>query len=282
MQYNKNVSRFKEQNRNLIVMPRIGRLKSGTGIYHVMLRGINRQDIFEEPEDYWAFIKILAAVQERLEDDLVTRSTTCHIYAYCLMPNHVHLLLCEKNWTLGKVVKSLAASYAFFFNKKYGRLGHLFQDRFKSEPCNDSSYFMTLFRYIHQNPVKAGLVSRAEEYEYSSWGNDYLGKSTLVVCNTQSAINRYGIEELTEWGSMPLVDNTICIDISERQIIADETVRQMILMKCGAKSIADFQQYSKERQKDIVRDVMIELGAGPRQMSRVTGLSYTLIYKTYK
>ena len=141
---------------------------------------------------------------------------------------------------------------------------------------------MTLFRYIHQNPVKAGLVSRADEYEYSSWGNDYLGKSTLVVCNTQSAINRYGIEELTEWVSMPLVDNTICIDISERQIIADETVRQMILMKCGAKSIADFQQYSKERQKDIVRDVMIELGAGPRQMSRVTGLSYTLIYKTYK
>lgn len=140
------MSRFKEQNRNLIVMPRIGRLKSGTGIYHVMLRGINRQDIFEEPEDYWAFIKILAAVQERLEDDLVTRSTTCHIYAYCLMPNHVHLLRCEKNWTLGKVVKSLAASYAFFFNKKYGRLGHLFQDRFKSEPCNDSSYFMTLTR----------------------------------------------------------------------------------------------------------------------------------------
>ena len=65
-------------------------------------------------------------------------------------------------------------------------------------------------------------------------------------------------------------------------IVADETVRQLILKKCGAKSIADFQLYSKERQKDIVRDVMTELGAGPRQMSRVTGLSYTLIYKTCK
>ena len=263
-------------------MPRIGREQSGTGIYHVMLRGINRQDIFEEPEDYWSFIKILFAVQERLEDDLVTRTTTCHIYAYCLMPNHVHLLLCEKNWTLGEVVKSIAASYAFFYNKKYGRIGHLFQDRFKSEPCNDSNYFMTLFRYIHQNPVKAGLVSMAGDYNYSSWGNDYLGKATLLVCHTQSAINRYGIEELTEWVNMPLADNTICLDINERRIIADETVRKLILKICGANSIADFQLYSKDRQKEIVRDVMIALGAGPRQMARVTGLSYTLIYKIRK
>jgi hypothetical protein len=113
-------------------MPRIGREQSVTGIYHVMLRGINRQDIFEEAEDY-------------------------------------------------------------------GRIGHLFQDRFKSEPCNDSQYFMTLFRYIHQNPVKAALVSQAEDYEYSSWGNDYLGKASQLVCQTQPALKRYGIAELAEW-----------------------------------------------------------------------------------
>jgi hypothetical protein len=59
-------------------MPRVGRVQSGIGIYHVMLRGINRQDIFEEAEDYWTFIKILSTVQERLEDDLVTRTTICH------------------------------------------------------------------------------------------------------------------------------------------------------------------------------------------------------------
>jgi REP element-mobilizing transposase RayT len=263
-------------------MPRTGREQSGTGIYHVMLRGINRQDIFEEPDDYWAFIKILSAVQVRLADDLLTRMCTCHIYAYCLMPNHVHLLLCEKDWKLGEVVKSIAASYAFFYNKKYGRIGHLFQDRFKSEPCNDPEYFMTLFRYIHQNPVKAGLVSKAEEYEYSSWGNDYHGKATHSVCHTQAAINRFGYDELSAWVDMPLPENIGCIDLNERKIVADETVRQLIVKKCGARSISDFQLYSKERQKDIVHDVMIELGAGPRQLSRVTGLSYTLIYKLGK
>ena len=119
-------------------MPRIAREASGTGIYHVMLRGINRQDIFEDAEDYWTFIRILAAVQDRLDDDLVHRTNTCHIYAYCLMTNHVHLLLYEKQWRVGEVVKSIAASYVFHYNKKYGRVGHLFQDRFRSEPCNDS------------------------------------------------------------------------------------------------------------------------------------------------
>lgn len=106
-------------------MPRVGREQSGTGIYHVMFRGINRQDIFEEPEDYWTFIKILSTVQERLEDDLVTRTTICHLYAYCLMPNHVHLLLGEKRWKVGDVMKSIASSYVFYYNKKYGRVGHL-------------------------------------------------------------------------------------------------------------------------------------------------------------
>ena len=124
------------------------RAQSQTGIYHVMLRGINRQDIFDEPEDYSAFIRALSSIQYRLEDGLVTKVCTCHIYAYCLMPNHVHLLLCEKNWKVGEVIKSIAASYVLYYNKKYGRTGHLFQDRFKSEPCNDASYFITLFRYI--------------------------------------------------------------------------------------------------------------------------------------
>ena len=218
-------------------MPRIGRIHSGTGIYHVMLRGINRQDVFEDAEDYWTFIRILSAVQSRLSDDLSTRVCTCHIYAYCLMPNHIHLLLCEKEWKLGEVMKSVAASYVLYYNKKYGRIGHLFQDRYKSEPCNDSGYFITLFRYIHQNPVKAGLVRMARDYEYSSWPNDYLGLAAQQVCYTQAALNRYGIDELTARVDTPLADDVGCLDMDRKVIVADETVRQMLLAKSGARSI---------------------------------------------
>ena len=114
------------------IMPRKPRESSGTGIYHVMLRGINRQDIFDDTEDYWTFIRMMSAVP-------------CYIYAYCLMPNHVHLLIAEKSLKVGEVVKSIASCYVPYYNKKYGRIGHLLQDRFKSEPCNDSGYFLTLF-----------------------------------------------------------------------------------------------------------------------------------------
>ena len=79
-------------------MPRKPRESSGTGIYHVMLRGINRQDIFEDAEDYWTFIRMMSAVP-------------CYIYAYCLMPNHVHLLIAEKSLKVGEVVKSIASCY---------------------------------------------------------------------------------------------------------------------------------------------------------------------------
>ena len=81
---------------------------------------------------------------------------------------------------------------------------------------------------------------------------------------------------------MPLLDIIVCMELDGRKIIADETVRQIILQKYGIRSMAVFQLFPKERQKDVAREVMSELGAGPRQMSRVTGLSYTFIYRLAK
>ena len=276
-------------------MPRKPRESSGTGIYHVMLRGINRQDIFEDAEDYYTFIRMMAMVAnqgnqgDRSRDSFgmsdhgsVPLIPVCHIYAYCLMPNHVHLLIAEKDWKVGEVVKSIASCYVLYYNKKYGRIGHLLQDRFKSEPCNDSGYFITLFRYIHQNPVKAGLVKAAKDYEFSSWGNDYLGLASQRVCHTEAAIKRYGMEELAAWVDMPLPEMVGCIDMDDKAIIADEAVRELLLKKCGARTIPEFQLHTKQRKKDIVRDVMRELGVGPRQMVRVSGMTYTVIYKLWK
>ena len=258
-------------------MPRKGREASSTGIYHVMLRGINRQDIFEDAEDYWMFVRILASVQERLEDDLVTPVSACHIYAYCLMPNHVHLLVCEKQWSVGQAVKSIAASYVFYYNRKYGRVGHLFQDRFKSEPCNDSGYFLTLFRYIHQNPVKAGLVERAEDYEYSSWPNDYLRQAAHQVCHTQAAVKRFGMEELTAWVHEPLPGDVGCVEMSERRVLADEEVRELLLQQSGTGSIVEFWQLGKERKTEAIREVMLTYDIGPAQMTRVSGLLFNVV-----
>ena len=97
-------------------------------IYHVMIRGINRQDIFETPEDYRTFIETLASLREVVSEDMRTKICTCHIYAYCIMPNHVHILIHEKDWTISQCVKYIADKYVRYYNKKYGRIGHLLQD----------------------------------------------------------------------------------------------------------------------------------------------------------
>ena len=115
------------------------RVTSGTDIYHVMLRGINRQDIFEDQEDY---VRFLTCMQQMLEpyDDLGNRlPPLCTFYAYCLMSNHVHLLIKTHHEDIGATIKHLAVVYAMYFNHKYSRAGHLFQDRFKSEPVRSSS-----------------------------------------------------------------------------------------------------------------------------------------------
>lgn len=165
----------------------------------------------------------------------------------------------------------------FYYNKKYGRIGHLFQDRFRSEPCNTPEYFFTLFRYIHQNPVKAGLVKLAQDYPYSSWPNDYLSLGQERVCFTRAAVKRFGLDELAAWVDEPLPENVGCLDMDERKVVADELVRDLLLQKSGTRNIAEFRLLDKERQKEYVREVMLELEAGPRQMSRVSGLSYGII-----
>jgi putative transposase len=141
-------------------MSRLARKKSSTGIYHVMMRGINRQNILHDDEDRQRFIELLKKVKE---------TSMCEIYGYCLMDNHIHLLILEGKEDLSQIMKRIGTSYAYWYNKKYERSGHLFQDRFKSEIVEDDSYFLSVLRYIHQNPLKANIVNTIHEYNWSSY-----------------------------------------------------------------------------------------------------------------
>ena len=259
-------------------MSRESRKRSSTGIYHVMIRGINRQDIFEEPEDYWMMIRILSGMEEKLAEDLKTRIHCSNIYAYCLMPNHVHLLVQEQEWDIGTIVKSIAASYVMFYNRKYGRVGHLFQERFKSEPCNDDEYFLTLLRYIHQNPVKVGLTKTAKDYQYSSWGNDYFGLAPDRVCQIETVLKRFPMTELTELVDTPLKE-VCCLDIDTREVIPDDNIRLRILHIADVKTMIEFSKEMLPTRLRIIEDVMKTTGAKPRQMSRITGVNFSTIAK---
>ena len=212
-------------------MTRQPRQISLTGIYHVMLRGINRQDIFMDRDDYWKFVKTLYQ-QVYPKDELgKPLPPKCDFYAYCLMPNHLHLLIRNKTESLGSVVKRIAITYAAYFNKKYERVGHLFQDRFKSEPVNDMNYFLTLIRYIHQNPIAGGITKCAEDYKWSSW-IEYLTpeKCRMPVCTTSAVMKRITLEELKGLVDEPLPKSAMVLDFDrekdeDKEQVAEEKFR---------------------------------------------------------
>jgi len=151
-------------------MPRVSRKKSQSKIYHIMLRGINQQSIFEDDGDYDKFMDILSTYK---------RDIGYEIYAYCLMGNHVHLLMKEGKEEISNTMKRIGTSYVHWYNWQYDRKGHLFQDRFKSEAVENDTYLLTALRYVHQNPVKAGLAKNGADYKWSSY-MEYIGKEEIT------------------------------------------------------------------------------------------------------
>ncbi len=147
-------------------MARHKRLFSETGIYHVMTRGNDKMKIFIDKEDREKYLDILLEKKDG--------SSYC-LYAYCIMNNHSHLIIKEEKDSLSNIMKKINISYATYFNKKYDRIGHVFQDRYRSEPIEDDRYLLTAIRYIHNNPVKANIVKNCEDYPWSSY-NHYIGK----------------------------------------------------------------------------------------------------------
>ncbi len=264
------------------VMPRQTRKKSGTGIYHVMLRGINRQDIFEEEEDYLHFLKSMSLVADSKDDAGRHIPSPCTFYAYCLMPNHIHHLLQERTASIGEIVKRLGVSYAYYYNKKYARNGHLFQDRFRSEPVDDIAYFKTLLRYIHLNPVHAGISQSVNEYKWSSW-KEYEGDNAVLfpVCSIRPVLDRISWTELSDFVNEPQDGDCPILEMKDeepRRSISDEEIRTILRCDYNICSGSDFQRLDKKQRNNIIKS-LCERGAGARQLSRITGISYGIIQR---
>ena len=161
----------------------------------------------------------------------------------------------------------------YWYNVKYQRVGHLFQDRFKSEPVDSDAYLLTVIRYIHQNPVKAGLCERPEDYPYSSW-KEYLSQAELAdVSFTETLIDR---EELLAFHKQ--LGNENCLDIADklRIRITDEQARDAVKKISGCDNVAEFQKLTPiNRDKAILklRDQHLSL----RQISRLTGVSLMIV-----
>ena len=142
-------------------MPRQASKHSESGYMHLIVQGIGRQIMFEEAADYQRFLSSL----ERFCGE-----TEVKICAYCLMENHVHLLVCDPKGHTPLMMKKLGVSFSQYFNRKYDRSGHLLQDRYKSEAIENNTYLLVVFRYILNNPRKAGICE-AQNYPWSSYAH---------------------------------------------------------------------------------------------------------------
>lgn len=141
-------------------------------LYHVIGRGNQRQATFLRDADYQGYLERLAKYRQK--HGVV-------VWAYCLMPNHVHLLVETTGPPLAKFMQGLQQSYTQYFNRTHGKVGHLFQGRYKAIVCERDRYLVALIRYIHLNPVRAKLVTHPEEYAYSGHRAYLLGQATAVL-----------------------------------------------------------------------------------------------------
>lgn len=246
-------------------MPRKARIVSQTNIYHIMLRGINQQIIFEEEDDFQYFVSTLSKYKGICE---------YKIYAYCLMNNHIHLLLEEGTEPLAKIFKRICDKYVYWYNHKYKRIGPLFQDRFRSEPVETEEYFLSVVRYILQNPVKAGIVSSVNQYKWCNYAvfgieKDFTDTEKVLSCFS-------GIEQFLLFINADTSEKCLDVSPSNYTFISDETGKKIIQKISGCANTSEFQKLVRNVRNSYIKKLR-KAGLSIRQISRLTGISKSVV-----
>ncbi len=252
-------------------MPRTARKKSENGIYHIILRGINKQTIFYDDEDRKKFLYTLKKVKGKCD---------YNIYAYCLMSNHIHLLMKENKEPIGNIMRRLAASYVYWYNNKYERIGNLYQDRFKSEPVETDSYLLSVVRYIHQNPMKAGISKDVADYYWSSYNDYFTGGGITDIDFILNVFKQGKVSAINQFIDFNRAQNKdSCLEVNETgSKIKDKALVSLISEKFGIEA-AMMKNEPRDKMKIVLREILEIEGVSTRQLARVTGISTGVIWR---
>ena len=255
-------------------MPRKGRECSTTEMYHVIIRGNDRQDIFLDNQDRYVFLNRLKDAKDKFY---------FYIYSYCLMNNHVHIVIKIKYEFLSKMMNVLENRYSQYFNKKTKRTGHLFENRFYSKKVEDEGYFMRLCKYVHRNPEKAG-IEKTEKYQWSSFNDyiykkdDFIERDTLLNCFDDS------LEKLKEY-TLDNDDTKECFYFAEFEIrnkLNDEEFCDILKFKYGFKNGIDISLIEENEKIKIINELKKIEGTSFAQISRVTRVTPYWIKQYWK
>lgn len=246
-------------------MPREARKVSESGIYHVVVRGIDRQLMFEEEQDFKTYLQFLRVYKAECE---------LEIYAYCLMSNHVHLVVKTGKMKIGRVFSKINTNYAVWFNQKYQRTGHLQQDRYYSDAIDTEQYFLEAIRYVHRNPQKAGIEKRVgDSYQWSSYHDYAAGTSKLVDVDVLfSLIPKDDFDSYTSTPSdveFKDVDNI-------RKRFTDTEALNIIKDVTGCNNMTEFQSLPIDERNHYLH-ILKQKKLSVKQLSRLTGISVGVI-----
>ena len=245
-------------------MPRAARARSESGFYHVVAKGNGGQNLFEDASDYRAFLELVGAAAEK-------RGVLVH--AYCLMSNHVHLLLEDRGNRLSDFMKSLITGYAMRFNAKTGHIGHVFQQRFKSQPVESEAYLLQAARYIHNNPAKAGVCS-ADEYLWSSYHEYASGvrgitavSLILELCGGREGFRAFQAQREGDYR------------FAQRSRVTDAEACEVARRILGDIAPGDIKAMERPRRNALLFDLK-DAGLSVRQIERLTGIGRGTIAKS--
>lgn len=251
-------------------MPRTARRISKTGFYHIIIRGVNKENIFIDDEDKKKFLQLLKYYKAELN---------CKVYAYCLMSNHVHLLIEDRNLKIGDLMRNITSIYAGDFNKKHGRIGHLFQSRYKSQNVETQSYLLRLIRYIHRNPEKAG-ISKTQDYNWSSYKEVLYGAQIIdrdFILSIYNDNKFYAINEFIK--QMTTHDFDILDSAYIDNKISDIQVKTIIQHMIKIKIIPEI---TKENINEVIYKIKKTKNISKEQIFRVLGINKAMFYKKLK
>ena len=245
-------------------MTRRARELSNSGFYHVMFRGINHQNLFEEKADFDYMLETIGKVKAEVGFE---------IQAYCLMTNHAHLLMKEKQMgVISIIMKKILTKYAMYFNRKYKRSGALIGSRYKSKAVEMDEYFIPLIIYIHQNPVRAGIVEQPEDYAYSSY-QEYMGSKEIV--NTEFALSLIDYADWVELHERAVEGN---FSVSDRVKLTEIEIRQMIMKYTNGAEPIEIGLWEKSKRNAMLANLR-QAGLSIREIERATGVSKGIIAK---
>jgi putative transposase len=251
-------------------MPRTARSKSHTGIYHIMLRSVNKQSIFIDREDNLRYLDTLLRFKTK---------SGYKLYGYCLMGNHIHLLIQECDEDISQAMKRIGVSYVYWYNKKYNRVGHLFQDRYKSESVEDDKYLLAVLRYIHQNPLKAKLVKKIDEYQWSSYRDYQSSHSKMIdfdfILNLFNSNREKAREQFNSFMMQAGQDDFLDLEEDIKEW-SEEALIDEIYKLSGLNDPKDLSAYKKDR-RDAILLKLREAGITIRQLSELTGLGRSVV-----